>query len=477
MNVFPESASVCAGEEQQFTTDAAATVKWQVSPGIGSIDQNGRYRAPKVVLNGRTVTIVARTAGSPPEQGHATIALSASPFWMGAIAVEWVLIFPLLIWLLFHLTPLEQARNTDVLRVAPAAVTLAPNGFYQFSARTTAGPTTDVAWTASAGTITATGLYTASNVKVGDTVVITAASKTAPALQATATVRCDAAGLSLGPASAELREKEKKSFAADPKDAAVTWDYSPRIGALSGGAYSAPDRIDRQEAIAISAVDAHGRVATAYAFLQPSTSGMDLTPELVTLLLVLTMGALGSSLGSARSFVNFVGSRKFNASWGLYYLLQPVFGAGLALLVYYGFRSGALIAPPGTSTSGIIGSLFLAGLVGLFSDTFLQKLKELVDTLFRPADGRTDKLGAKPAPVVSSVSASRSGNSIAIAGANFDDKCKVLVNGTDASTTRISDKSLTAALDAALASGAEIAIGVVNGDGQRSTEMKTHIQP
>jgi hypothetical protein len=113
--------------------------------------------------------------------------------------------------------------------------------------------------------------------------------------------------------------------------------------------------------------------------------------------LVLIMGALGATLGASRSFANFVGNRTFRASWALFYLLRPIFGAGLALLVFFGCRIG-MVAALATTTSDSSGAAFVSGLTGLFADTVLGKLKEVVTPLFPPTEPRGDKMQSPAGP-------------------------------------------------------------------------------
>ncbi len=122
------------------------------------------------------------------------------------------------------------------------------------------------------------------------------------------------------------------------------------------------------------------------------------------------MGALGALLGAMRSFVNFVGSRSFVPSWSFYYLSRPVFGAALALIVFFAYRIGAVSGLKSASPADAITAAFVAGLVGLFADTFLQKLKELVTQLFRPEDPRPDKLANGAALSKLAITSIRSGS-------------------------------------------------------------------
>jgi len=111
-------------------------------------------------------------------------------------------------------------------------------------------------------------------------------------------------------------------------------------------------------------------------------------------LIALLSGALGSLLHVTASFTSYVGNRQLIRSWVLWYVLRPISGMVLALLVYFLIRAGFF--PPGTqgdviSPYGVAG---ICGLLGMFSKQATDKLKEVFDHLFSPKEdaNRVDKL-------------------------------------------------------------------------------------
>ena len=70
----------------------------------------------------------------------------------------------------------------------------------------------------------------------------------------------------------------------------------------------------------------------------------------------------------------------------VYYLLMPVEGAGLALLVFLPLRVGVLTPSAGGATSAeslnLLSIYAFAGLTGLFSKQALKKLGEIFATVF-----------------------------------------------------------------------------------------------
>jgi hypothetical protein len=119
----------------------------------------------------------------------------------------------------------------------------------------------------------------------------------------------------------------------------------------------------------------------------------ELSGETRLLLLVLLMGAFGSSVYSLKSLGDYRGDNKLMRSWALFYFVQPPEGSGIALLTYLVFRGGFL---SGTSTNSdsvnIFGICAIAGLAGAFSDTAFMKLNEVFNTLFKPQDNRGGKI-------------------------------------------------------------------------------------
>jgi hypothetical protein len=105
-------------------------------------------------------------------------------------------------------------------------------------------------------------------------------------------------------------------------------------------------------------------------------------------------GALGATVHTLRSFYWYVGNRNLRLSWIPLYLLRPLVGAALAIVFFLIIRGGFF--SPGTDTSQAVSPLAfvaLAGLVGMFSEQAVLKLKEIAETIFVGAGKGED---AKP---------------------------------------------------------------------------------
>lgn len=99
-------------------------------------------------------------------------------------------------------------------------------------------------------------------------------------------------------------------------------------------------------------------------------------------------GGLGALVQSAGSFITYAGARKLYTSWGWWYVMRPVIGAGLALIFYLAFRGGLLLLS--TSSDALkaenvnaFGVGAISGLVGMFSKEATDKLKEIAEALFK----------------------------------------------------------------------------------------------
>jgi hypothetical protein len=121
----------------------------------------------------------------------------------------------------------------------------------------------------------------------------------------------------------------------------------------------------------------------------------EITLELRLILLVLFTGALSAAVSGLKSFVDYIGDKKFDPSWYSFYYAQPFMGSGLAFIFYLVIRAGFLA---GTSADvkavNPFGFVAVAALVGMFSDAAFRKLNEIFDTLFKvdAKDTRSGKL-------------------------------------------------------------------------------------
>ena len=122
-----------------------------------------------------------------------------------------------------------------------------------------------------------------------------------------------------------------------------------------------------------------------YLGIQITVSG-----EEALLLVVVATSALGSYIHVCISFATYVGNRMLVSSWLWWYPMRILSSIPLALIFYFGVRGGLLSTGAGVGDINPYGIAGLAGLVGLFSDAAISKLREAFgasdpETIFRAA--------------------------------------------------------------------------------------------
>jgi hypothetical protein len=122
-------------------------------------------------------------------------------------------------------------------------------------------------------------------------------------------------------------------------------------------------------------------------FVWPFSSGS----EQATLLFVFFAGVLGALVHALRSLYWYVGHRKLVVSWVTMYFLLPLIGGILGVLVYLVFRGG-LLQSDAASALNPIGFAAVSGLVGMFSEQAIRKLKDVAETLFTKTKSGEDSI-------------------------------------------------------------------------------------
>jgi hypothetical protein len=200
------------------------------------------------------------------------------------------------------------------------------------------------------------------------------------------------------------------------------------------------------------------------------------------ILLVLVAGALGSYIHSATSYADYRGNQQFYPSWMLWYLLRPLVGVCLAMVVYFAVRGGLLLlivnGSEATEARDInpFGVAAVAGLTGMFSKQAADKLAEVFTTLFRSQgdENRKDSLTPTPPPEIKTVDpkegAAAGGTPVTITGTGFDPRVKVFF-GTEPGAKVEIVNGTTIKAETPAGTG-EVDVMVLNPDGQKSTLPK-----
>ncbi len=116
--------------------------------------------------------------------------------------------------------------------------------------------------------------------------------------------------------------------------------------------------------------------------------------EIRLILIAAAMGLLGSLIYCITSFTSYIGNNRFITRWTLWYLLRPIIGIPLAIILYLALRGGVLNWGSDVNAINEYGIAAICGLVGMFSRQTIDKLREVFENLFslNNEDGREDKL-------------------------------------------------------------------------------------
>lgn len=200
-----------------------------------------------------------------------------------------------------------------------------------------------------------------------------------------------------------------------------------------------------------------------------SLSGATLPIQVYFLLIVMIAGALGGSLNSARNYAVFKGSGKYTGTWTWWYIMNPVVGMGLGLLLYLVLQAGLFSASLQNSDAALknanpAGFAAFAALAGMFAKKAIDKLEEIFDTILKSQEkppGTYPPVIEKIEPAEKTVGAADL--KIVVSGRNFDSRATVTVSGNARNVARGADGRLTVTLEVAdLAQAGNLSVVVVN---------------
>jgi hypothetical protein len=186
---------------------------------------------------------------------------------------------------------------------------------------------------------------------------------------------------------------------------------------------------------------------------------ISVTPDTGLIVMAAVVGALGAFLHASASLGDYLGNKRFVASWTPWYVVRLPLGAALAVLFYFVVRAGFLSSDASSDKVNTFGVAALAGLAGLFSKQATDKLREVFETLFRvsPQGGDAERGNslANPVPVISaldpaSVKVGATNVSLRVSGEDFVEHSIVRVGGVEQPTTFESAGELRAQLPADL---------------------------
>jgi len=251
VQVAPATASVGTNQTKQFTATVSGTtnttVTWQVSStsasaaSIGTINSSGLYTAPANVPTGGTVTVIATSQADTTKTGAAVVTVTAPA--------------------------------AVVVTVSPKTATVTTGLTKQFSASVTNTSNTAVTWqvngvnggSATTGTISATGLYTAPATVPAGAVTVKAISAADNTKSDTATVTVVLpVSVTMSPKTASVQAGLTKQFTAtvaNTSNTAVTWQVNnvtggnSTVGTVSAsGLYTAPTSVPASNPVTVKAI-------------------------------------------------------------------------------------------------------------------------------------------------------------------------------------------------------------------------------
>lgn len=259
VSISPTSATLQSGQTQQFTVTVTNTANHAVTfaATLGTITAGGLYTAPTVTTT-TAVTVAATSVVDPSKSASAFLSIQPAP----AISVS----------------------------ISPGSATLAPGGTQQFHATVApAGTNQAVTWTATDGTITSAGLFTAANVGTATTGTVTATSVIDTSKSATVSVSIQPVAVlsvTVTPQTVTVAPGGTQQFNAvvnNSVNQGVNW--STTVGTItSGGLYTAPSSVTVTTsativAVAQADVTVHGQATV----IIPLTAAVSISPTTLTL--------------------------------------------------------------------------------------------------------------------------------------------------------------------------------------------------
>ncbi|MGC2321672.1 MAG: hypothetical protein WA463_03480 [Terriglobales bacterium] len=281
VTISPASASLTTGGAQQFAANIPVT--WTATSG--TISTSGLYLAPAVA---GTYTVTATSVADSTQSASATVTVTAP--------------------------------QTVAVSVKPGSASLATGGTQQFTATVTGSSNTAVTWSATGGSISTSGLFTAPSTAGSFTVTATSAADSTKSASATVTVSAPVVSVTISPVSASMLTGGTQTFTAGvtgSSNTSVTW--SATGGSISlGGTYTAPSTAGTFTVKATSAADTT-KSASATVTVSAQTVAVSISPGTASLAPSATQQFTATVTGSTGSTaVTWTASGGTISAGGLY---------------------------------------------------------------------------------------------------------------------------------------------------------------
>jgi 6-phosphogluconolactonase (cycloisomerase 2 family) len=329
VSISPRTPSVVLGATQQFTaTVSNATnqaVTWSLT-GSGAISSSGLYTAPATLTTPGTATVTATSQADTSKSASTTITIPA----VSAV-------------------------------VAPAAPSVPVGGTEQFTATVGNATDTSVVWSVTGpGSISASGLYTATApMTTPQTAIITATPAADPAKAATTTVTIPTVAVSVSPGTAVLNAYNAQLFTPTVVNAvnrSVVWSVTGSGTVDSAGNYAAPATVTATETVTVKATSVADPAKTATATVTLSPFTVDVSGYVVMTDFVyntLSVDAIDSATGKLRpNGLRFM-EAEANPYWTLVhpsgkFVYAEMRGASVGVEAYAISAGGSLSPIPGS---------------------------------------------------------------------------------------------------------------------------------
>ncbi len=236
VSVSPHTVSLHPGQSQQFTAAVSGvnnpSVVWTASGG--TINSTGLYTAPSSAGT-YTVTAKASASGTGSSSSSAVVTVAQT-------------------------TP-TPPPTAATITISPTAASLQTGQKQQFSATVSGTTNTAVTWSASAGTITSSGMYTAPSTAGTYTIKAVSAADSTKSASAMAIVSApqSATTVTLSPTNTSIGEAGQVQLTATVSglsNKAVTWAVTRGNGTITqSGLYTAPKAAETDVVTATSQAD------------------------------------------------------------------------------------------------------------------------------------------------------------------------------------------------------------------------------
>jgi len=285
--VLPSSSSLGLGKSQQFSANVSGTsntaVTWKASGG--NISSGGTYTAP---MSAGSFVVTATSMADTSKSASAAVSVTAT--------------------------------TTVAVTISPGSASLSTGGSQQFTAAVSGSSNTAVNWSATGGSVSTNGLYTAPSAAGTYAVTATSAADTTKSASASVTVSAaPVVAVSITPGSASLITGGTQQFTASvsgSSNTAVTW--SATGGSITAGLYTAPSAAGIYTVKATSVADSTKSASANVTVSAAPVVAVTISPVSASMLSSGTQQFKATVTGSSNTAVNWSATSGTVSTGGLY---------------------------------------------------------------------------------------------------------------------------------------------------------------